>query len=445
MKRFFTPQRILMLSLGALLIRNLPLCVLMPIWSHGDEIGHLDYVLKIGRGQIPQPSQYIESGLFLFHRGKADGRYLSDIRKIGIWSPKDMGLGAYSYEAFQPPLPYVLMAALRAVFLLFGPSFLAQVLFLRIVALLAVAGGFIVLYAGLRKAGVKDIVFYSPLFFIALLAQDMFMSLNTDAFAFLAGCLGLATMIVFMKNPRSPRAAAAFCLSVIAAMWTKATLAFFFVLWPLLIFFLWKRTKNKKIICRAFVFLLMALLLSSPWYLYNQSRFSSFFGFQFHKNDEIPYKAYAPGPISLVRAGDFAIAFGRTLIRGELLWNGAYFDIVAGWGNLALFGLLPGAALVLGLASLRRASGDIAADIRRIFTAGALAIIAGLFCLHFAIGGIPFYHARYAFGGLAMVFFLFAAGWKLLFGSETLAVLVPAGLLLVHNAAYTAKLLHAVL
>jgi len=103
-----------LLGVALLWIRNAPLALILPLWSHGDEIGHFDYVLKLERGKLPRPHEFIESSLFLLHKVCYDGRYIYGQRKISIRTPKDLGLAAYSYEANQPPLPYLIMAAFRA-------------------------------------------------------------------------------------------------------------------------------------------------------------------------------------------------------------------------------------------------------------------------------------------------------------------------------------------
>ena len=59
---------ILFAAITFLFLRNIPLCLFMPIWSHGDEIGHFDYILKLSRGHLPQPTDLIESQLFLLHK-----------------------------------------------------------------------------------------------------------------------------------------------------------------------------------------------------------------------------------------------------------------------------------------------------------------------------------------------------------------------------------------
>jgi hypothetical protein len=121
------PRNLLIVGLAFLWIRNAPLSLLLPPWSHGDEIGYFDYVKKIGRGHLPRPDESIEPAVFRLHKARYDGRYISLNRKMRSVMPRDLGLAAYSYEAQQPPLPLLLLAAFRWPMKEAGMPLLAQV------------------------------------------------------------------------------------------------------------------------------------------------------------------------------------------------------------------------------------------------------------------------------------------------------------------------------
>jgi hypothetical protein len=121
------PRNLLIVGLAFLWIRNAPLSLLLPLWSHGDEIGYFDYVMKIGRGHLPRPDESIEPAVFRLHKARYDGRYISLNRKMRSVMPRDLGLAAYSYEAQQPPLPLLLLAAFRWPMKEAGMPLLAQV------------------------------------------------------------------------------------------------------------------------------------------------------------------------------------------------------------------------------------------------------------------------------------------------------------------------------
>lgn len=161
-----------------LLVRNLPLCFLMPIWAFGDEIGHFDYVMKLNRWHLPNPHEQIEASLFLFHKANWDSRVISTVRFQAIRSIKDMGLSGYSYEAHHPPLPYLILSLIRFALVLKKLPLMLQVKIMRIICLLTIVLGLIIIYIFLSRNKVNNILFYLPLGFIPLLAQDMYFSIN---------------------------------------------------------------------------------------------------------------------------------------------------------------------------------------------------------------------------------------------------------------------------
>lgn len=92
LKSIRSPLIILVLAITFLLLRNIPLCLIMPLWSAGDEIGHFDYVLKLNRGHLPEHTEYIESSLFLLHRAYWDNRYFTEVRAHHIRKPEDLAV-----------------------------------------------------------------------------------------------------------------------------------------------------------------------------------------------------------------------------------------------------------------------------------------------------------------------------------------------------------------
>jgi len=417
----------------------------MPLWSAGDEIGHFDYVLKLNRGHLPEHTEYIESSLFLLHRAYWDNRYMTTVKAHHIREPEDMGLAAYSYQANQPPLPHLILALFRKVFLLLNVSMLLQIKLLRIISLLAVACGLLFIYFGLRKTNVQNHLFYYPLLFIPLLTQDLFFSINNDVFAFLGASFAIMRMLYVFKNPHLLRNWAWLSVAVSLAMWMKVTNAFLFVLWIILTIFLWQRKKGKKIIIVSILFLLIAVLFSSPWYIYNQVRFSSPLGLQFVEDSDIPFPKYAPMPVTYINFREFVYAFSRTLFRGEFFWNGRYFDILSGWSNNLVLIYLPLVIFLAGFISFFIYFDRSNREISRFFLLGGLVIFAALLFIYFFIGKIGSYHARYAFGGMYFIMFIYAAGWRRLLNSDNLSLYIPAVLLLAYNLLYTCVLIPKVL
>ena len=441
MKFKITPLLILVTGLSFLFIRNIPLCFIMPLWSHGDEIGHMDYALKLNRGHFPGLTEYIEPSLFLLHKANYDNRYLTNHPRHNIQKLDDMGLAAYSYEANQPPFPYLIIALFRRILSSFNVSFLLQVKLLRLLSLFAFSLGLVLIYLGMKTAKISNPFYYYPLLFIPLLAQDMYFSINTDSFAFLGGCFVIMMMILLFKNPSSMKNWILLFLGVSIALWMKATNAFYFILWPILTVFLWNKKPNKKILLPSILFLLLAILLSSPWYVCNKIRFSGFFGYQFTGAPEVPYTPYALRPVSIATLIEFVFAFIGTLFRGELLWNGRYFDVLYGWPNYIFIIIFNLFIFLVGVISFFKYFDYSNRKISRFFIIGGIVSIFTFVFLHFTIAGIPFYHARYAFGGLCFIMFIYAAGWRRLLNSDALSLFVPAGWLLTYNLVLTSNLI----
>lgn len=504
MKKLFQPRTLLFLGLAVLWLRNAPMAVLFPIWAHGDEIGHLDYTMKIGRGRIPRPNEYIEPAVFRLHKGHYDGRYISPHKHMSFVMPKDLGLAAYSYEAPQPPLPYLILAAFRFPMKAAGMPLLAQVRGLRLVCLLAVSVGLFVLYRALRRRTDLGLFWYAPLVFIPLLSQDMFHVLNTDVFAFLFGCGVVWAVFRLFERPAAAGRWAVMSAAVILSMWTKATCGFFFALWPILAIVLVIRTKNertasgenhggrasekaagggenrleenvrdgaigdgegnpgrvnfgftaegggakKRIAGLAALFFVAAAALSAPWYIRNSVRNSYVFGFQFNEKNDLSYNRYQAPPLRRKEALEFKNAFGHTLLRGEMTWKGAYLDGFPQPWNKILTEILFWIIFAVGLFAVFlpvSTAAKTSAGPYFVFAAAGAGLILSLFVLHFGWGGIPFYHARYAFAGLYPILLVFSGGCRRLIPEDRLALTLPALVLLVYNAAYTYRLVVRVL
>lgn len=451
-KKLFHPRNLLIIGLAFLWLRNGPLALFLPIWSHGDEIGHFDYVMKLGRGHLPRPDEYIEPAVFRLHKGHYDGRFISPDRKMVFVMPADLGLAAYSYEAVQPPLPYLLLAALRLPMKAAGLPLLAQVKGLRLAALLAVSAGLLILYLAMRRRPDLGLFWHAPLLFIPLLAQDMFVSINTDAFAFLFGCGVVWAIFGLFDRPASAGRWGLLALTLVLAMSTKATCAFFFALWPILAAVLGrsvaKGPERRRVFALAAVFLVAAGVLSAPWYILNYARNSYLFGFQFKEKNDLSYKRFDPPPLQRKEILEFKNAFGHTLLRGEILWHGAFLDgLPQPWANI-LTEIVFWIVFAAGLFAVFLPVGKFAESSTGpyvVLAAAGFGVIASLFVLNFSWGGIPFYHARYAFAGLFPIMLVFAGGCRRLIPEDRLAVALPALVLLGHNAAYTYRLVIRVL
>lgn len=433
-------NKIFLLALCFLLIRNIPFCFILPLWSHGDEIAHFDYVLKLNRGRIPNPVEYIETSVFALHKKHWDNRIITYHKSHGIQNIEDLRLAGHSYEGNQPPLPYLIMALFRNFLLFLNIPLLLQVKLLRVLALFPVFFGLIIIYKGLRWAKIHHPVYYYPLFFIPLLCQDMFFSINTDSYSFFFASLAVVGVISLFTNSHSRKGWILLSAGVILSLWTKATNAFLLVLWPALIIFFWIKNKDKKKILTALLVLLITIVFSSPWYIYNQMRFSD----PFRYTAELDYPEVSPRPLSFSSIRDFASSFMCTLLRGEYIWHGKCIEVFAEMGNTIVLLIIPLIIFTAGFLSFFFYFDPSEKNLKYLILCGAGTVFA-FFLAHSFIGGLPYYHARYAFGGLYFIMFVYAAGWKKIIPSEPYNFYIPAALLLSYNLLYAYTLFAKVL
>lgn len=423
-------------AIAFLLARNIPLCFVLPLWTHGDEIAHLDYILKLGRGHIPQPKDLIEPQTFLLHKAHYDSRYVLTF-KTSIQDYKELGLGQYSYEAHQPPLPHLLLNLVRKGFLLFKPSLLLQLKFLRVFTLLSAALGLIVLYLGLKAAGIHRLLFHIPLLFIPLSVKDMFFSLNTDCFSFLFGSVFIAGAIRLFNKPDSIRNWIWLSAGTVLALWTKIPNAFLLVLWPVLFFSLRKKFPDRKILKTFLFFFLTVLILSSPWYVANFVRFSNPFVYL----EGLPFPEVETPQFSLSALKIFFSGFFTTLFRGELVWNGTHFRILDDTSGAIFIFFVPILFFLLGFLCV-----FVPVDKKNLFLLRFLLMNAGItiaaFCIaYFMVGETPFYLARYSYAALYLHMLVFTAGWKRIFPRKNSWLILPLAGLLIYNAFFTTSFL----
>jgi hypothetical protein len=423
---------ILLAAIVFLLIRNVPLCLFLPLWTHGDEIGHFDYILKLGRGHLPQPMDLIESQLFLLHKVHYDSRYMTS-SKVSIENHESLGLGQYSYEAHQPPLPYLLLNLIRKGLLILKPSLLLQLKLLRIFTLLAATLGLFFIYLGLKAAKIHQTYFYIPLLFIPLLVKDMFLSLNSDCFSFLFGSMVIAGAIRLFYEPDSVRNWLWLSAGTVLALWTKIPNAFLLLFWPVLLFFLRKKFPDRKILKSFFICFLIVLVLSSPWYVFNFIRFSNPFVYL----EDLPFPRIDTPQLSLSSVNFFISGFFITLFRGELIWDGIHFQILRGPEAKIFLSLIPILFFSLGFLCLFFPIDRQNVFLLRFLLLGAVVSLCAFCFAYFKVGNTPFYLARYSYAALYLNMFVFTAGWKRISPKKDFVFIFPLAALLLYNAIFS--------
>lgn len=437
------PRIILILALAVLLLRNVPLCWLMPLWSFGDEMAHLDCAMKWSRGHIPQGPDRLETALFELNRTRTDHRYDSAVQGPPVVSVDQMALGGYTYESKHPPLPYWIMALFLKLFKALGISLYVQVKLFRMLSLAAMAGGIVILYRGLRRNPRLGTMFYAPLLFIGLLAQDMYFSINTDTLSFLWGSGAMAGMMDVLRAPRSRRGWALLTGATVLMMWTKAINAGVFALWGVLAAILIRKGPDRRVTRLLITSLLIGVVLSAPFYVYNQARFGNPFHYDY--SSVIGPRPYSPEGLSRHSAFVFLQAYTRTLFRGEMRWNGTYFDVLPGTKGVYPLTWLPAVVFFLGLVHGAVRKGDLEDPFRPFFLVSGILIPVGLAFGYFFIGRAPYYQLRLSLSLIYPVLFVFGLGWKAILRRDDLAVAFPCLLLLAYNAIHTFVMLGKVL
>ncbi|RLE08435.1 MAG: hypothetical protein DRJ06_04545 [Candidatus Aminicenantes bacterium] len=456
---FFDPhfgliKRLFFIALVFLVIRNVPLSIFLPPWSFGDEMAHFDFILKLERGKIPHPCDYLEQDLYLFYRENYDFRYITPDQELQPTIPplKEMGFAGFSYEAKHPPLAHLLYLLTKKIAFPFRLSLNLQLVLFRLVALVTVVGGLLLIYFGLIRNGLYQPVFYLPLIVIALLAQDMYFSLNIDVFAFFFGSLLIRQLIFLYRRGNSWKNWVWLSLALICAMWVKATAVLLFGVVAIYILFMTITSQEKAREWwrrKGLISLGLAAILSLPWYVYNFIRF----GHPFVPQSSYPVlgnPTYPVAGLSLKNVIIFFQALTRTIIRGEFIWKGNYFEILPpGWAREILMTVVPLIGLIAGFVFLssrffaqkitRFEDKSIRENTRLEFfflLAGEL-IIGVLLVGYLWIGQLPYYQVRLSFSCLYLIVFAFITGWLKVTRKKTWAILIIFILLFVYSLGHT--------
>jgi 4-amino-4-deoxy-L-arabinose transferase-like glycosyltransferase len=319
-----------------------------------------------------------------------------------------------------------------------------QLKLFRIISLLTIAGGLLSIYSGLIRIKNWKIYYFYPLLLFALLAQDMFFSVNIDAFSFLFGSLILNRMMTLFQNPESIRLWTGLSVAVSLGLWAKFTNAYFFLLWPLLTFFLWREERTGQLLKRSLFFFVLTLIISSPWYILNQFRFGTPFATNLGEASSL-WPVYPHGPVSFESFFLFLRAFTRTFFRGELLWNGESFDVYQGITRELLLTIIPLILAAAGLIFSLKLFKSTQLREHQFFISSSFLIGGVLLLGYFFVGHVPLYHARYVMGGFYVLLFSMVYGGVRMFRSERAAFFGLGAYLFVQNILYASLLLGKVI
>lgn len=140
-----------------------------PIWGPIDEIAHMDYIEKISKAKFTMNTDSpIETEIFQSFEytqwakpSNFDGTILT------------AGLPAISYELYQPPLYYIIMAVPNCIMKLFGVNIVNRVLIIRVISwflfFLSLVIGYFSILKLLKKFKFSVSLFFAQLYMIYLL------------------------------------------------------------------------------------------------------------------------------------------------------------------------------------------------------------------------------------------------------------------------------------
>lgn len=468
----------LVAALVFLFLRNVPFALRVPVNTFGDELGRIDCVMKLGRGHLPHPADFIERRLLRFLYQDTPQRYLP--RKL----PDPHWLASYTFQAVHPPLVPLLLLPWFKLFAALGLTLTWQIKLLRIVCLLPVAGGMWLIW---RHAGrIGSVPWLASALSLPLLANDMYFAVNSDTFSLLFGAWALVEMARLIREPGARRRWVGLVSALFLALGTKVVNGLLLLPWGVMTLIQFRRQPGWRTLRRSACWLGAGLALSGGWYLLNRLNFGYLFWYP--QGRLVGVFPVLPVGFNLATMASFFTAFSQTLLRGELFWRGGYFNALSlNWSRCLLTGVpallyllgawallrdrfalrrhiawlmpvlwvtvpigvylgkpgwlvaLPGPLLATGIWSLLR--GGIAsaeADDRLLLTTGLLlplAMLAG----HAWVGGFPYYHGRYSMALLPCLIGIVAAGWRTL-PRPLFSPWLPVLALLGHNLAYAVLL-----
>jgi hypothetical protein len=322
----------------------------VPAWQAPDEPAHFNYIHElISTGQIPvlRMGDYDEAAI----------RLLTSQR-----FPPELSVASLRYEAHQPPLYYLLGAA---VFSLTG----GELLPLRLLSVALGAGFIVLIYAiGRMVFPERPALALGAAAFTAFLPMHMAQaaSVNNDALAELVLAAVLLMAIRYVRlallGPRPPSRWDALALGLLVGLALVTKVSAYVALpvalaAPLMAWYESRRTPvnnspihhspihhSSFIIHHSALILLPALLLALPWYIRNAQVYGQLDILARSWHDQVVVGQLTTGEL-LAQAGLAAV------LERFLVWSHDSFWGVFGWMGVWMDGRIYTAALAFGLAA----------------------------------------------------------------------------------------------
>jgi 4-amino-4-deoxy-L-arabinose transferase-like glycosyltransferase len=291
-----------------------------PRWQTPDEPAHYNYVVYLAEN-LSFP---------VLQMGDYPHEYLEEIKAAGF--PPEMSIEPIRYESHQPPLYYVLAAAVYRVASPWG--FQAQFLALRLLSVLLGAILLVVTYAVVTELFPGDsFLALAATAFVALLPMHIAMSaaINNDILAELILALVTWLCLKEIKVGLSQRQTAALGLLVALALLTKTTIYVPVVLSVLVALAARARERGwRTLLYRLGTVYGLGLLLSGWWFVRNALTYGGLDLFAWHRHDSIvvgqPTTAQWIADHGLVRTVQDFTALSFRSFWAQFGWMGVLID-----------------------------------------------------------------------------------------------------------------------
>ncbi len=241
-----------------------------PFWSPIDEGSHFGYIQFLNENKrLP----LLTDDMTLEVLALAEGSYPGQPRR----PPKERGLGGVMYEAFQPPLYYLISLPFYWVA---GTNFIAKIYVLRVWGILQLV---ILLYLTYRILHNLNFLFYENFYFYTLVALILVGSLpamitrgaiiGNSLFPVILVSLVILWLSGFARGRRevSPRDPLVLGFFSALAFLSKVTTLFMVPL--IAIFFIIER---KKVLLNLVLYIFTFLIMISPWLIFNKINYGTF-------------------------------------------------------------------------------------------------------------------------------------------------------------------------
>lgn len=266
----FLQQRLMWLVLPIIFINGCCYVFLLPYWSPIDEQSHFAYIQHLNdKKEIPLLTDSVSEDVVAIAYKTYPGK--------PPLSPLEIGLGGTNYEAFQPPLYY---AASVPIYKLGGSNFINKIYLLRLWGIFQLA--IVVFLTHKIFDNISSIFPVNTVFFklSALAAVGMTpemieraSNISNSVFPLIFVALALWWLSRFVCDSHDAVVTDAVILGIFTGL-AYLSRFFSFLLFPIVLLFY--AFKKNNLIINSMLFLFIALLIITPWLIFNQIHYQAF-------------------------------------------------------------------------------------------------------------------------------------------------------------------------